>query len=581
MHVTRVKSRVKDKAGQERVYESVLLRRSYREDGKVKHATLANLSALPDTAIEDLRASLSGKTLVVAGDDLIQERSLQHGHVAAVWAQAAQLGLPGLLGPASEHRDIVLALVIARVCQPVSKLATCLWWQDTTLAEDLGVDTATTDDVYAAMDWLAGRQESIEVKLARKHLNPQVNPNRLALFDLSSSWVTGTKCALAARGYSRDGKMGLPQIEYGLLTDPEGRPVAVRVVAGNTADPTAFEQIAKEMRTVFGVDDMVVVGDRGMITTARIDGLKEIGGLGWVTALRSTAIRKLVQVGQPVQPTLFDEVNFAEITHPDYPGERLVACRNPALADRRAHKREALLTATEQSLDLAVTAVTAGRLTKAGDIGLRVGKIIGKYKMRKHFLITIDDGVFTYTRNEESITEEEKLDGIYIVRTSIPDTQMDAQAVVGTYKSLARVERDFRSIKSIDLDLRPIYHRTETRVRAHVFICMLASYLVWHLMAAWAPLTYTDEDRPEPVDPVTPAKRSPHAEKKASTRKTGTGQTAYDFPGLLGHLATLTRSRMQVISHGDQATFDLVTVPTQTQRQAFELIGRSIPTTLK
>ena len=581
MHVTRVKSRVKDKAGQERVYESVLLRRSFREDGKVKHATLANLSALPDTAIEDLRASLAGKTLLVAGDDLVQERSYQHGHVAAVWAQAAQLGLPAMLGPASTHRDIVLALVIARVCQPVSNLATCLWWQDTILAEDLGVGTATTDDVYAAMDWLAGRQESIEVKLARKHLNPQVNPNRLALFDLSSSWVTGTKCELAARGYSRDGKMGLPQIEYGLLTDPEGRPVAVRVVAGNTADPTAFEQIAKEMRTVFGVDDMVMVGDRGMITTARIDGLKEIGGLGWVTALRSTAIRKLVQVGQPVQPTLFDEVNFAEITHPDYPGERLVACRNPALADRRAHKREALLTATEQSLDLAVTAVTAGRLTKAGDIGLRVGKIIGRYKMRKHFLITIDDGVFTYTRNEESITEEEKLDGIYIVRTSIPDTQMDAQAVVGTYKSLARVERDFRSIKSIDLDLRPIFHRTETRVRAHVFICMLAAYLVWHLREAWAPLTFTDEHRPEPVDPVAPAKRSVAAQKKASTHTTGIGNPAYNFTGLLAHLSTLTRSTMRIASHGDRATFDLVSTPTEIQRLAFELIGKSMPTTLK
>ena len=581
MHVTRVKSRVMNKAGQERVYESVLLRRSYREDGKVKHATLANLSALPDTAIEDLRASLAGKTLIVAGDDLIQDRSLHHGHVAAVWAQAAQLGLPALLGPASPQRDIVLALIIARVCQPVSKLATTLWWQDTTLAEDLGVDTATTDDVYAAMDWLAGRQESIEVKLARKHLSPQVNPHRLALFDLSSSWVTGTKYELAARGYSRDGKMGLPQIEYGLLTDPEGRPVAIRVVAGNTADPTAFEQIAKEMKTVFGVDDMVMVGGRGMITTARINGLKEIGGLGWVTALRSSAIRKLVQVGQPVQPTLFDEVNFVEITHPDYPAERLVACRNPALADRRAHKREALLAATEQSLDLVANAVAAGRLTKEGDIGLRVGKIIGKYKMAKHFLTTIDDGVFSYTRNEESITEEKKLDGIYIVRTSIPDTQMDAGTVVGTYKSLALVERNFRSIKSIDLDLRPIYHRTETRVRAHVFICMLAAYLVWHLRAAWAPLTFTDENRPEPADPVAPAKRSTAAQKKASTGTTATGQAAYDFTSLLGHLSTLTRSTMRTASRHDQATLDLVTIATEIQRQAFELIGKSIPTTLK
>ena len=581
MHVTRVKSRVKNKAGQERVYESVLLRRSYREDGKVKHATLANLSALPDTAIEGLRASLAGKTLLVAGEDLIQERSLQHGHVAAVWAQAAKLGLPAMLGPASTHRDIVLALVIARACRPVSKLATTLWWQDTTLACDLGVGTAATDDVYAAMDWLAERQEAIEVKLARKHLDAGANPNRLALFDLSSSWVTGTKCELAARGYSRDGKKGLPQIEYGLLTDPAGRPVAIRVVPGNTADPTAFEQIAIQMKTTFGVQDMVMVGDRGMITSARIAQLKELGGLGWVTALRSTAIKKLVKAGQPVQPTLFDQMNFAEITHPDYPAERLVACRNPALADRRAHKRQNLLTATEQNLDTIVAAVTAGRLTGAGKIGLRVGKIIGKYNMRKHFLITIDDTVFSYTRDQESITEEEKLDGIYVIRTSVPDTLMDAGTVVGTYKSLARVERDFRSIKSIDLDLRPIFHRTETRVRAHVFICMLAAYLLWHLRKAWAPLTFTDEHRPEPVDPVAPAKRSPAAQQKASTRTTSTGDPAYNFTGLLEHLATLTRSTMRIASHENEATFELVTAPTEIQRRAFELIGTSIPNTLK
>ena len=581
MHVTRVKSRVKDKAGQERVYESVLLRRSYREDGKVKHATLANLSALPDTAIEDLRASLAGKTLLVAGDDLVQERSYQHGHVAAVWAQATALGLPAMLGPASAHRDVAMGLIIARVCQPVSKLATCLWWQDTTLAEDLGVGTAGTDDVYAAMDWLAGRQEGIEVKLARKHLEPGVNPNRLALFDLSSSWVTGTKCELAARGYSRDGKMGLAQIEYGLLTDPAGRPVAVRVVAGNTADPTAFEQIAIQMKTTFGVEDMVMVAGRGMITSARIDGLKELGGLGWVTALRSTAIRKLVQVGQPVQPTLFDQMNFAEIAHPDYPGERLVACRNPALADRRAYKRENLLAATGQALDTIVAAVAAGRLTGAGKIGLRVGKIIGKYNMGKHFRISIDDTTFSYARDQENIAEEAKLDGIHIVRTSVPDTLMDAATVVTTYKSLARVERDFRSIKSIDLDLRPIFHRTETRVRAHVFIRMLAAYLVWHLREAWAPLTFADEHRPEPVDPVAPAKRSVAAQKKASTHTTGIGNPAYNFTGLLAHLSTLTRSTMRIASHGDQATFDLVSTPTGIQRRAFELIGRSIPTTLK
>ena len=580
MHVTRVKSRVKNKAGQERVYESVLLRRSFREDGKVKHATLANLSALPDTAIEDLRASLAGKTLLVAGEGMVQERSLQHGHVAAVWAQAVQLGLPAMLGPASTHRDIVLALIIARVCQPVSKLATCLWWQDTTLALDLGVGTASTDDVYAAMDWLAGRQENIEGKLARKHLGPGVNPNRLALFDLSSSWVTGTQCELAARGYSRDGKMGLPQIEYGLLTDPEGRPIAVRVVPGNTADPTAFEQIAIEMKTTFGVDDMVMVGDRGMITSARIKQLRELGGLGWVTALRSTSIAGLIADGS-VQQSLFDEANLAEIEHPDYPGERLIACRNPALADKRAHKRRELLAATETDLTVIKAAVTAGRLTDAGLIGVRVGKVLGRHNMAKHFVLTITDGQFTFTRDQVNITKETALDGIYIIRTSVPETAMDAATVVSTYKSLANVERDFRSLKSIDLDLRPIHHWTSERVRAHVFICMLAAYLLFHLRKAWAPLTFTDEDRPDPVDPVAPAKRSSAAQLKASTGTTAAGAPAYSFTGLLDHLATLTRNDIRYGTDPNTPTIPTLATPTTIQRRAFELIRCPIPIGLK
>ena len=317
MHVAKVRSKTVNKAGEERVYESVLLRRSYREGAKVKHATLANLTALPESAIEVLKASLAGKSLVVADENLEVTRSLPHGHVAVVWAQAQALGLPALLGPASPARDLVLALVIARVCRPGSKLATTRWWQDTTLAEDLGITTASTDDVYQAMDWLAARQEGIEKRLAKKHLGPQANPNRLALFDLSSSWVTGTHCDLAARGYSRDGKKALPQIEYGFLTDPVGRPIAIRVVAGNTADPRAFEQIAIQMKTVFGVNDMVMVGDRGMITSARIRQLKELGGLGWVTALRSVSIAGLIADGS-VQQSLFDEANLAEIAHPDY-----------------------------------------------------------------------------------------------------------------------------------------------------------------------------------------------------------------------------------------------------------------------
>lgn len=580
MHVAKVKSRTVNKAGEERVYESVLLRRSYREGAKVKHLTLANLSALPESAIEVLKASLAGKALVVAGDGLEVTRSLPHGHVAAVAAQAKLLGLPGMLGPDSPARDLVLALIIARVCRPGSKLATTRWWQDTTLAEDFGVAHAGTDEVYAAMDWLFGRQESIEKKLARKHLSPQANPHRLALFDLSSSWVTGEHCELAARGYSRDGKKGLPQIEYGLLTDPDGRPIAIRVVPGNTADPTAFEQIAIEMKTVFGVEDMVMVGDRGMITSARIKQLRELGGLGWVTALRSVSIAALVADGS-VQQSLFDEANLAEITHPDYPGERLIACRNPALADKRAHKRHELLAATETDLAVIQSAVTAGRLTDAGRIGVRVGKVLGRHNMAKHFTLTITDGQFAFSRDQANITKEAALDGIYIIRTSVPETSMDAATVVGTYKSLANVERDFRSIKSIDLDLRPIFHWTSDRVRAHVFICMLAAYLVWHLRKAWAPLTFTDENRPDSIDPVAPAKRSRTADLKASTRNTADGDPAHSFTSLLNHLATLTRNHIHIAGHDDSIGFELNTTPTTLQRQAFELIGCPIPTKLK
>ena len=577
MHVAKVKSKTRNKAGEERVYESVLLRRSYRDGPRVKHTTLANLSALPESAIEVLKASLAGKTLVAAGDGLEVTRSLPHGHVAAVSAQARALNFPALLGPASRNRDVALALIIARVCRPGSKLSTTRWWEDTTLAADFGLIGTSTDEVYAAMDWLGSRQERIEKKLATKLLGPDANPKRLALFDLSSSWMTGTHCPLAARGYSLDGKKGLTQIEYGLLTDPDGRPVAIRVVAGNTADPTAFEQIAIEMKTTFGVEDMVMVGDRGMITTTRIDQLRELDGLGWVTALRSTSIAALAVPDGPLQQTLFDETNLAEISHPSYPGERLIACRNPALAASRAHKRLELLSATELELNRIVAAVEAGRLKLAGAIGIRVGKTVGRYNMAKHFILTIADGQFTFTRDETNIDREAALDGIYIIRTSVPATDMDSATVVTTYKSLARVERDFRSIKSIDLDLRPIHHWTEARVRAHVFICMLAAHLVWYLRKAWAPLTFTDENRPTPADPVAPALRSTAAQHKASTRTTAENEPAYSFTSLLDHLATLTRNRIHIAGQDQSIGFDLVATPTPIQRRAFELIGQTIP----
>src|SRR5665811_1016321 len=517
MHVAKITTKRVDKSGQPREYVSHLLRRTYRDGARVKHETLANLTPLPQDAIDAVRASLAGKTLVVAGEGLEVTGSLPHGHVAAVHAQAKALGLPGLLGPAGRDRDIALALIIARVCRPGSKLATTRWWADTTLADDLAVADATTDEVYAAMDWLQGRQDAIETKLVRTHLTGVGNPDRLALFDLSSSWVTGRHCPLAARGYSRDGKKGLPQIEYGLLTDPVGRPVAVRVFPGNTADPTAFTTIVEAVKDTFKLTDMVMVGDRGMITSARVQELRELGGFGWVTALRAPAIAALAADNGPLQMSLFDQVNLAEISHPDYPGERLVACRNPALATERARKRLALLEATDTELAKIAAAVVAGRLAGAG--------------------------------------------------------QMDAAKVVATYKSLARVERDFRSIKAIDLDLRPIHHWTETRVRAHVFICMLAAYLTWHLRQAWAPLTFTDENRPEPADPVATAKRSTAADVKASRRTDEAGEPVRSFRSLLDHLATLTRGDIRYGTDPNLPTVPTLTTATPTQRRAFELLG--------
>jgi hypothetical protein len=573
MHVARVVGGYKTKSGEQREYVSQLLRRTFRQDGKVKHETLANLSPLPAAAIEAVRACLAGKTLLGAGEDLELTRSLPHGHVAAVLAQAHALGLPALLGPAGRQRDLALALVVARVCRPGSKLATTRWWTDTTLAADLGIADAGTDEVYAAMDWLAGRQDSIETALARRHLDGTANPNRLALFDLSSSWMTGSHCPLAARGYSRDGKKGLPQIEYGLLTDPAGRPVAIRVFTGNTADPTAFAHIATQVRDRFGLRDMVMVGDRGMITNARISQLRELGGFGWVTALRAPDIAALAADDGPLQMSLFDQANLAEISHPDFPGERLLACRNPALATERTRKRLALLDATDLELTKIAAAVGAGK------IGIRVGKVIGRYKMAKHYTLSITDSAFTFTRDQTAIDTEAALDGIYIIRTSVSAEQMNAGSVVTTYKSLALVERDFRSLKSIDLDLRPIHHYTETRVRAHVFICMLAAYLIWHLRQTWQPLTFTDQNRPEPADPVAPARRSAAAEHKATSKTTTDDLPARSFTSMLDHLATLTRNTLHVTGQDHQ--FDLLAVPTPTQPRAFDLLGATVPLRLQ
>jgi hypothetical protein len=582
MHVARIKSSHTDKQGREREYESRLLRHTYREDGKVRHKTIANLSKMPEAMVDAVEAALKGEALVPAGQAAVTvAQSLPHGHVAAVYAMTAKLGLPALLGPAGRQRDLALALVLSRVAHPGSKLSTLAWWHDTTLGADLGIEDATTDEAYAAMDWLQERQEAIEARLARRHLAPDANPSRMALFDLSSSWLEGSHCPLGARGYSRDGKKGNVQIEYGLLTDPQGRPVAVRVFEGNTADPAAFTEIAGVVKNTFGLKRMVMVGDRGMITSARIQALKELDGkYAWITALRAPAIKKLMADDGPLQLSLFDEQDLAEITsEEDFPGERLIACRNPALAAERARKREDLLAATEKLLAPVIARVAAGKLAGAADIGKKVGEVINKFKVAKHFDVTITAAGLAVERKQDQIDDEARLDGIYVIRTPLPEAELDAPGTVTAYKNLKYVERDFRHIKSDDLDLRPVFHRLEKRVKGHVLICMLAAYLTWHLRQAWAPLTYTDEDPPVQASPVAPAERSASAEAKASRQHDEHGRPYLSYQGLLAHLGTLTRNELRFA--GTPAAVPVLTDPTSRQKEAFDLIGAAIPLTLK
>jgi len=572
MHVETSRSHQVLKDGTERVYQRHLLRRSYRDGGKVRKETLANLSHLPDEAIEAVRLALAGKTVIDADAGVEVTRSLPHGHVAAVAAQARALGFPALLGPPCPQRDLAYALIVSRIARPASKLSTIGWWDDVTLGPDLGVAGASTDEVYAAMDWLVARQDDIEGQLARRHLRE----GGMALFDLSSSWVEGSHCELAAFGHSRDGKRGKPQIEYGLLTDSEGRPVAVRVFPGNTGDPKAFIEAVEVIREKFAISEAVMVGDRGMITSARIRALREIPGMAWLTCLRAPAIKKLAEDGGPLQLSLFDRQDLAEISSPDYPGERLIACHNPALAAERAAHRQRLLTATEAELAKIESMVTAGRLADPAKIGVRVGKVINKRKVAKHFITSISESSFTWRRDQQAIDAEAALDGIYVLRTPVPAAGLGAPAAVAAYKDLSHVEQDFRASKD-DLDLRPIWHRLEDRVRAHVLICMLACHLAWHLRKAWAPLTYADEHPPQRDNPITPARRSPSADAKAARKTTATGQSARSFRDLLDHLATLTRQAIVIGGH----QIDKLTTPTPAQRQAFDLLGAPVPITLE
>jgi Transposase DDE domain len=572
MHVETSRSHQVLKDGTERTYERHLLRRSFRDGGKVRKETLANLSHLPPEAITAVRVVLAGKTLIDADAALEVTRSLPHGHAAAVHQMARMLGFPALLGPPGRDRDLAYALVISRVLRPASKLSTAGWWDDVTLGPDLGVAGASTDDIYAAMDWLQQRRDDIEKQLAARHLAE----GGIAMFDLSSSWVEGQHCELAAFGYSRDGKRGKAQIEYGLLTDKEGRPVAVRVFPGNTADPKAFPEAVAAVRGTFALEKVIMVGDRGMITSARITDLRQLEGMAWITCLRHPAIKKLTAGDGPLQLSLFDEQDLAEISSPDFPGERLIACRNPFEAAKRARTRAELLAATEADLEKIAAQVAAGRVKDPDKIGVAAGKIINRRKVAKHFILDIGQQHIAWRRDQAAIDAEAATDGIYVIRTPVPQDVLDAAGAVAAYKDLAHLERDFRSIKASDLDLRPIWHRLEDRVKAHVLICMLACYLTWHLRQAWAPLTFTDEHHPARANPVTPARRSPSAAAKAACKTGPGGQPIRGFRDLIDHLATLTRDTIRV---GGQPVDKLAT-PTPTQRRAFDLIGAPVPLTL-
>ena len=561
MHVAIVPSR---QGGRE--YKAYLLRQTFREAGKVKHRTLANLSALPLEAIEAVRAILRGQPVGALDEQLTIERSLPHGHVLAVLGCLRQLGLDRMLAARPRReRELVLAMIVSRVLEPASKLATTRNWHTTTLAGSLGVEDADEDELYAALDWLLKCQPKVEKQLAERHLTE----GGLALYDLTSTGIEGHCCPLARIGHSRDGKRGQEQIEFGLLTNHEGCPVGVDVFEGNTGDPATVASQVSKLKEQFGIE-VVLVGDRGMLTSARIEALKEAGGMGWISALRSDQIEALVNSGD-LQLGLFDERNLVEITSPKFPGERLVVCRNPNLAEERARKREALLTATESELEKVRSSVAAGRLKTEAEIGLRVGKVIGRFKVGKHFRLEIADDRFQFERNQEQVAAEAALDGLYVIRSCVGPEQLSSEDLVRSYKLLAGVERAFRTLKSVDLQVRPIHHWREDRVRAHIFLCMLAYYVRWHLERAWAPLLFRDEERPLSQDPVAPAQRSAGAEHKARTQRRPDGGPVHNFSTLLNELATLTKNRLRL--QDGTASFEKLAEPTPLQRQALSLLG--------
>jgi hypothetical protein len=550
---------------------TVLLRESYRDGKTVRKRTLANLSSLPAGQIELIRQVLRGEKLVTPASLFEIDASRHHGHVQAVWLAMQRLGLPQLLSTrACAERQRVLAMIAARVLSPHSKLATTRWWDTTTLPELFELDACDEQALYAAMDWLLERQDAIQGKLAQRHLQP----GSIVLYDLSSSYFEGSTCELAALGYNRDGKRGKLQVNYGLLTDGRGVPVAISVFEGNTADADTFMPQVTQLRERFGIDEMVLVGDRGMIAQTHIDALRAEAGVQWITALKSGSLRVLASDGA-LQLGLFDERNLFEFTHADYPGERLVACRNPELAKMRAHKRQALLEATVALLEPIRQRAAAGRLKGQDRIGLCVGKVLNRHKVGKHFDLEIGDASFGYTINEARVAQEASLDGIYVIRTAVPRERMDSDDVVRNYKNLSQVEQAFRSMKSVDLEVRPIYHRLADRVRAHLLLCMLAYYVKWHMMQAWRPLLFADEEQAAKAqrDPVAPARRSASALRKVSDRTLEDGTCVHSFDSLLHQLSTIVRNACHhpgVSAH--EATFTLDTAPDAKQLQALELL---------
>ena len=635
---------------------AILLRQGYREGGKVKTRTLANLSKLPPEAVDAVRRVLKGETLVNASDAFEALASLHHGHVQAVLDAMRRLGFAPLIASRpSPQRDRVVAMVVARILEPDSKLATTRWWHLTTLPATLGVTDAGEDDLYAAMDWLLERQDRIEKKLAGRHLDE----DGIALYDLSSSYFEGVSCPLAALGHNRDGKKGKLQVNYGLLTNPRGIPVSVSVFEGNTGDPKTLLPQVTQVRKDFGIERFVLVGDRGMITQKQVDALREIDGIDWIAALRPEAIKKLVE-SDAIQMGLFDERNLFELSHPDFPGERLVACRNPELAKRRAQKRQSLLEATVKELEKVrrmvgqgrlhgkdeigvrvrkvlekykvgkhykleiqddgfdfevdpekiaaevarqcndpervtkrlarckrhITAIAEqlekvrqrierGRLHGKDDIGVRVGKVVNKYKVAKHFKLDIHDDRFDFEIDPDKVAAEAALDGIYVVRTSLPQERISSEDTVRSYKLLGQVERAFRSLKTLDLEVRPIRHHLEDRVRAHILLCMLAYYVQWHMLEAWRPLLFSDEDQEakRTRDPVAPAQRSEGALHKVHSKTLEDGSQVHSFQTLLKLLSGIVRNTCRTPgAPPDAPTFDVVTTPSAKQQRAYELL---------